>query len=242
LTALDLQEGSEEDTSAVLAAIAALPELQSLRLPVVSFDSQVGKFLLSELQHPSKLTHLSVGYHWEAVETEQLGQLSALVNLKHLDITSLPETGLPGGLPSQLQKLTCLQVKYPIVPGLDSKRQLQHVSCLMTLQHLAVSCYNLSADGMPGVQHLSHLSSFAISSLIWDFSITNTSGWTSLAALESLTLSRCQLRPQALAVFTQLRKLSLEHCRAFPELAPLEDVLAAVSQLHLLTELHFVPG
>jgi hypothetical protein len=148
--------------------------------------------------------------------------------------------GVPGGLPSQLSKLTCLQVTFRLVVGLDTAGQLQHLSCLTALQQLAVSCFKLPAKGTAGIQNLSHLSSLETSSLDWEFSVANTSRWTSLTALESLSLVSGKLQPQALAAFTKLRKLSLKKWGIIPEGAPLEEVLVAVSQLPLLTELCFI--
>jgi hypothetical protein len=44
----------------------------------------------------------------------RLGQLSVLVNLEHLELSSLPSAGLPDGVPSQLVKLTRLYLCYTI--------------------------------------------------------------------------------------------------------------------------------
>jgi hypothetical protein len=63
----------------------------------------------------TQLTHLSLEVPQECREVkhaQQLSQLSALVNLQHLELTHLQHAGVPGGLPSQLVKLTCLRIVF----------------------------------------------------------------------------------------------------------------------------------
>lgn len=106
LTSLDLQGCWVLDMHATMAAIAALPELQSLNVGHVSGGGQL--VLLPELQHPLQLTYLGLTFRsLNTQEMVQLSQVSALVNLQHLRLTRLHSQGVPGGLPSQLVKLTC---------------------------------------------------------------------------------------------------------------------------------------
>jgi hypothetical protein len=71
-----------------------------------------------------QLTHLSLLWqevNYDGLSSEdsdgpsadtRLSQLSKLVNLQHLTLERLPDGGVPGGLPSQLVRLTCLNAEY----------------------------------------------------------------------------------------------------------------------------------
>jgi hypothetical protein len=155
---------------------------------------------------------------------------------------------VPDGLPSQLVKLTRLQVSYGI-HGCDVAVQLQHLSALTALKAFAFegkqrACYDpeVLARKLSPIRHLVQLTSLDISAEM-QFSTSSTNGWAAecLTALESLSLHKCQVQPQALAAFTQLRALSLREVE--PLDAPYLQLINAVSELTLLTQLkvHF-PG
>jgi hypothetical protein len=153
LTALHLQDCVVLDAAAAPAALAALPHLQSLSL---AEDSE-HKGLLPDLQRLSQLTYLSLklysSYDCTAEDVAWLSQLSALVNLQHLELTELPKLGVPGGLPSQLVKLTSLRVDYGTMSCDTTAEQLQHLSSLTALQQLSVkSFYMKSAACMRSTQ------------------------------------------------------------------------------------------
>jgi hypothetical protein len=122
---------------AAAAAIAALSELQCLRLDSSSWDLQ-GNYPFAAAQFPTRLTQLRLGFE-EAVNAQhqQLSQLSALVNLQHLELNHLSYQDLPGGLPSQLQSLTRLHMHYSEACGVAA--QLQHLSSLTALCHLSIA-------------------------------------------------------------------------------------------------------
>jgi hypothetical protein len=148
LTALELVCCVVQDAPAAAAAsaIAALPELQSLKLahvPGVQGD------LVLTLQLSLACQALQPG------QVENLRQLSGCVNLRHLQLTDLPSDGVPGGLPSQLVKPTCLDVAYMDV--CDGAGQLQHLSSLTALQQLSVASRALVADDLSGLQDLFQL-------------------------------------------------------------------------------------
>jgi hypothetical protein len=113
LTALALDDCSVEDApAAAAAAIAALPDLQRLRLGHLE-DLQGNSLVAMDgscLAVLQQLTHLSlVCKGLKGNQLAELSQLSVLTNLKHLELTGL-SGGVPGGLPSQLDKLTCLDI------------------------------------------------------------------------------------------------------------------------------------
>jgi hypothetical protein len=98
LTALDLEDCLVEDAHAAFAAIAALPELQHLRMYRVS-DEQEG-FHFWELPHPLQLTFLEVipgAAEPVPFVAEYLRQLPAMESLQHLNLQNVCSQ-LPGGL------------------------------------------------------------------------------------------------------------------------------------------------
>jgi hypothetical protein len=141
LTALDLQDCQlRPEQRSGLAAIAALPELQQLRLHREQHNFFADNIqVFPAFQHPLKITHLSLSIQ---KDVQQLSRLSALVNLQHLDLALVPGTGYPGGWPSQLVHLTYLHLEYDIVSDAecDAREQFQHLSCLTALQDLEGSC------------------------------------------------------------------------------------------------------
>jgi hypothetical protein len=139
-----------------------------------------------------------------------LSQLSGLVNLEHLELSRLSVDGVPGGLPSQLAKLTCLKVDY-YYGGCNTAQQFQHLSSLTALQQLSVSASNssLTAEHLSGMQYLEQLPSLQLQSDSMSFDQRSTSSWTHLTALERLALEQCSVEPKALAHLPQLRSLSL---------------------------------
>jgi hypothetical protein len=135
LTALDVQDCVVLDTPAAFAAIAALPELQSLK--VVKTVDAIGRFF-QETQHPVQLTHLSLDFGGDEVsldEAARLADLSALSNLANLELLGLPRHGVPGGVPAELIKLTSLHASYG---HMDTAEQFQHLSKLTALQDLSL--------------------------------------------------------------------------------------------------------
>jgi hypothetical protein len=134
LQELDLQGCAVTDPQAAFEAIAALPELRSLsvagaadRLCITGDLSRLTQ--LTRLQLDSKL----LSPH------QQLEQLSLLANLEDIRLEMPLCESLDGGLPSQLHKLTCLQVSYnlPMRVG-GAAEQFQHLSSLTALQDLRV--------------------------------------------------------------------------------------------------------
>jgi hypothetical protein len=209
---------------------------------------------LAEMQHPLKLRHLSIDcdgwYDKHAYDQEEplnsepddaLSGLSALVNLEHLQLDCLPSFGVPGGLPSQLQKLTCLRVCY--TTACDVAEQLQHLRALTALKEFrfrGVDCNHplartALAHKLSGVGSLPQLTSLGLDAPL-HFSTSSTNGWACLTVLQSLRLAGCSVEPEALAAFTQLRALSLQSVRPCSG-APVAPLLNAVSKLTLLTQL-----
>lgn len=138
LTALDLQKCVVEDPSvAAFASIAtALPQLQSLQIDRV-LDLK-GVSFMPEVQRLSQLTRLSIKCGGVSA-SDQLGQLiylPALVNLESLVLSGLSRSGIPGGVPSELSKLTRLSVQHS--RGCDDAEQFKHFSSLTALQDLVV--------------------------------------------------------------------------------------------------------
>jgi hypothetical protein len=245
LTALNLQQCELQDISAGIKAIAALPELQFLSLSL--FKPYTGDFCFAELKQASQLTHLSLAYDSEegGQHIQQVNEVSALVNLQHLALHGLPAFGVPGGLPSQLVKLTCLDVHYK---GASAADQFQHLSCLTALQDLSVQSESSeSSKGFPtsalsGMRHLTRLTSLELLSYALNLSISSSHTWPCLAALERLVLWECAVHQEALAGLTNLRALHLNSVRVHSpghssHAGKLEGLLEAISKLQLLTEL-----
>jgi hypothetical protein len=229
LTALDLQGCQMQNADAAFAAIATLPDLQSLCLAQI-LGLNWPAVQLSQLKSPSKLTSLSIqawGYH-----AEHLSQLSALSNLQRLHLHGLPSEKVSGGLPSQLAKLTSLDLHWTVGCSTVAE-QLQHLSSLTALQHLSVDCDDVEADGLSGMKCTPQLTSLAVHSFGFNFSIRSTQGWPCLTGLQSLVLSMATAEPQALGSLMQLRSLSLAVEMAGT--VPLEMLLLEVSKLSLLT-------
>jgi hypothetical protein len=166
---------------------------------------------------------------------QQLTQLSSLVNLEQLHVYCLPwpTGGLPGGLPSQLVKLTSIGL---LCEDGYTLGHFQHLSRYTALQELRVYADFLQEDHLPGIGHLSQLTSLELKCNELFFSAAGTRAGTQLTALQRLFLSGCTLQPEFLAACTQLQDLELEYWE------PLDDVsfmaeLAAVTKLTLLTKL-----
>jgi hypothetical protein len=250
LTALTLDQCEIQDGEAAFAALAALPQLQHLVIEV-PFNKEY-LHLLPALQQMSSLTNLNLDY-WSTYEAagcedlwqelseqmEQQSPFSGLVNLQQLRWISpsqgTPFDGLPGGLPSQLVKLTNLDVNYDYVP--TARSQLQQLSSMTALRDLNINIYN-SYDTLPDfsvLEKLSQLTSLGIKCSNLSISAASTSAWAScLTALERLTLIQCDVQPAALAALTQLRALRLAFYEGFAEG---HDLLVELSKLQLLTEL-----
>jgi hypothetical protein len=212
---------------------AALPELRHLHV-ARSCDNQ-SIFAFAQLQHPLKLTYLSLEPSW--YHCEHLTQLSALVNLEHLCL-KLGREQLAGGLPSQLVKLTALHITNDRV-GIDAAAQFEHLGSFTALQTLAVkwgSAGNLAH--LSGIGQLWKLTRLELTSPTLSITTASTSSWARLTALESLELQKCAVQPAALAAFTQLRVLRLAKATP-PEGATQEELLSAVANLQVLTELDF---
>jgi hypothetical protein len=197
------------------------------------------------------LTQLQLDpYLIQPEQQQQLSQLSALVNLEELWI-KLPSGGIPGGLPSQLQKLTCLKLSDRMVSGFDAAEQFQHLGSLTALQNLSIAGYltdevgliiqaslgnftPISPSNLAGIQHLSQLTSLQLNCPGLKFSAAGTNSWARLTALQKLSLAECAVEADALAAFTQLRALSVYEVQRS---ASLEGLLLAVSGMPQLTEL-----
>jgi hypothetical protein len=174
---------------------------------------------------------------------QQLSHLSCLVDLQHLAIDGIL-FDVPGVFPSQLVKLTTLDIRFD--PGGNDEWQpyqltgrLRHLSSFTALETLTVYLQGprLPVDCLLGIEHLSRLSRLELDR--FSFAAGSTSNWTRLAALESLTLEKCTVQPQALAVFTQLRALSLLHICLEPPTA-LEEFRSVVRELEALPQLTLV--
>jgi hypothetical protein len=242
LTALHLQRCQIWDTPAAHAAIAALPELRSLSM-TRSGNLGARWHLLGQLPLSTKLTKLELDML--RVENElyqQLSQLSALVSLEELRLRKLRPVGLPGCLPSQLQKLRRLHLAYRYIE-FDVTEQFQHLSSLTALQDITFKSDDdlLSGRrgaGLGGMQQLSRLTRLDLSCPLQDFSTASTNSWAHrLTALERLSVSCCAIQPEALGAFTQLRVLSVSGARVT---APLDELLLAASKLSQLTMLCIV--
>jgi hypothetical protein len=245
LTLLDLQLGRHQNTAAATAAIAAMPALQSLKLEGCPFMAR--EWLLSMAHSPAaatlqQLTKLSLCCDglWKPEEVAKLQQLSRLTQLGHLKLTCIPNQGLPGGVPPQLSALTCLDVHYS--HGYDAADQFQHLSSLTALRELSVSSSDLVADTLSGLQQLSKLTMLQVSSHAMNLSASSTDTWACMTVLQSLDLNYCSVQPEVISSLTQLRALSLLFVNFWGSSSmSMDDALAAVSQLSLLTSLLFDP-
>jgi hypothetical protein len=56
-----------------------------------------------------------------------------------LRLADLPNYGLPGGIPSELSKLTCLDVSNR--HGFHAAKQFQHLNSLTALQELKIESF-----------------------------------------------------------------------------------------------------
>lgn len=195
----------------------------------------MGGLAYAELWQHTKLTRLQLAPEcWPGGQIQQLRHLSALVHLEHLVLRGVQE--LPGGLPSQLVKLTvlCLSLR-----GLYSAPgQFKHLSSLTALQLFEVQNYNWDlASDLPGIAHLPQLRGLGLESRFMALSTTSTHNWTCRTRLEVLGVKQCIVQPQALAAFTNLRVL---HWNDASPTAPAVQLLGALAQLQQLTELVFV--
>jgi hypothetical protein len=112
--ALDLQDCSivRMPTGSLQAALSQLQKL-SLADNRDTNKQKVVWQLFPQSQLPMQLTHLGLDCHgFSGADTARLGQLSALVNLEHLELTSLGCDGVPGGVPSESSKLTRLGASF----------------------------------------------------------------------------------------------------------------------------------
>jgi hypothetical protein len=253
LTALSLQGCEVQDVAAAAAAIAALPQLQSLRL--VGMEDEQGKWLsvLKSAAVLRQLMHLAYDFcAYRGLRTDEvavLSQLSRLANLGHLVLTWLPDGGVPGGLPSQLVKLTCLDVQ---ASQLDTAEQFQHLSSLTALQQLSVENLGQAVGGMSGlsgIQRLSQLTGLELVGPGLHVDTATVQNWPCSAGLQNLSLHYGRVQPEALARFTKLQDLDLSQDSYWMDqldqhqVGPLDKdafqgFLGAVSQLSLLTSLH----
>jgi hypothetical protein len=168
--------------------------------------------------------------------------LSGLVELQHLKLDYIHQEGLPDGLPSQLTKLTCLDMAYRGDSGCDGPQQFQHLSSFAALQQLSVSdwaCYNgimLAIGDLSGAQHLSQLTALKLECPDLEFSPNSTKTWSRLTALHSLVLKGCTVQPGALSKLKQLQAFHCMYCRG----TWVREVLADVAQLSQLTLMLFI--
>jgi hypothetical protein len=237
LTSLDLQGCWVPDMHTSMAAIAALPELQSLNMGHIDISDGRGLLLLPELQHASQFTRLGLTFRSVGAQgMAQLSQLSAMVNLQHLRLTQLHSQGVPGGVPPQLVKLTCLHVSYNAHSQHEAAAQLQHLSALTELRDLQMECSKADAAALSDLEHTSQLKSLDLRCDRFEFTSSSTHRWAHLSALESLTLGGCRVQPAAFAALKQLRALSLLYVQFFQH-SRLLDLLATLAQLPVLADL-----
>jgi hypothetical protein len=182
-----------------------------------AWDGQ--RFFLGDITCIPKLTHLKLEFfeaRYGGSQADCLAQLTAMSNLEKLELIEIP-VGVPGGFPSQLVKLTQLHVSYCKFASDD---QFQHVSSLTALQELSVdSCRMTNVGELSGIQHLTQLTNLRISASSINFDTNNTSNWSHLTALQSLTLN-CYVQPAALTAFTQLKNLALHGVRPSQDTPP----------------------
>jgi hypothetical protein len=212
LTSLDLSDCEMHGAGlfkAFNAAIAAMPNLQALRLYKLLREAGKGSTLVCELQFPLQLTHLSLSWEFLGGSEElvaNLTQLTVLTRLQHLELDGLPSTGVPGGLPPQLVQLTCLHMQYG-----QHVQQLQHLSAFTALRELAVNCGTTTAADLTGIPHLLQLTSLNLQSIVLELTPSFVNSWPQRTALQSLTLEGFELLPAVLSGFSQLRTLSIKH-------------------------------
>jgi hypothetical protein len=148
LAALHLEDIQVQHLCAAFAAITALPELRSLSLERLYGVNDQG-ISFAGLGNVSKLTSLGLAYEnsWgSADQFQQLGHLSALVNLEHLNLFNLLDCGVPGGIPSQLVKLTCLHLVFE--NECKCSELLQHLGSLTALCDFKVQCTTAYDDAL----------------------------------------------------------------------------------------------
>lgn len=241
LTSLHLKNCNVNTTPEASAAITALPELQHLHLECVynellQYSYGYDEGLIPDLQRTSKLTYLFIEPVHEPAILKQLGHLSALRHLEHLSLSCLGDGGVPGGLPSQLDKLTALHIMTQ--DGMDATTHFQHFSSFTARQELDITCNTVLTGDLRGIGQLGQLRSLELicqESNTTQFNTDNTRSWSQLTALESLCMSGCAVHPDGLMGCTQLQELAMEFNATLD--TPVETVLAAVSKLTLLTEL-----
>jgi hypothetical protein len=193
--------------------------------------------VVPELDSLLQLTHCSLSV--DDRKAEELIELSTLINLVDLKLTVVGKDGVPGGLPSQLVKLTSLSLDYDA--AWVEAEQLQHVGSFTALQQLELAGDSLlwwpaDYEHLSCIQSLSQLTRLKLDGDVC-FGLTHSITWpTSLTALESLSLCGCLVQAEALAVLTQLKKLYMDCCPT-QQSVPYDKLLGAVSKLQLLTEL-----
>lgn len=191
---------------AAAAAIAALPQLQRLKVAEVGHGASV----LAQLQLcqlGTQLKHLSLrfadsGPHafWCA-DAASCSPLSQLVRLRSLKFGPCPEDVVLGRIISQLTDLTSLVVYFRKYhdDGVYSQyvNQLQHLSHLTALQHLSVTNDCVDAGDSSAIPQLTRLQlqSKDQSEGGLDFSDSSPNRWTRLTALQDLTLTGCRVPP-----------------------------------------------
>jgi hypothetical protein len=240
LTALNASVSVVVSIPAATAAIAALTDLRSLQL-------LLGSQLLLDMQRSSQLTYLSI--RWRSglspQNAAQLSKLSGLVNLQHLKLSQLPYTGIPGGVPSQLTKLTRLHLAYRESDDerADFASQLKALSTFTALRELCVFSDDYRpAEALFGIEHLSLLTSLEVR--IPGMKFSSEHSWVrSLTALQLLSYASRSAR------CTQSRSLVIPSCGRYRLRHPVTEmtlrltaVLNAVSQLVQLTELRVTTG
>jgi hypothetical protein len=211
----------------------------------------------ADLQHLQKLTNISLNscHDFEPVQTRYaapLSHLSAFDNLQHLQLRFLRQSEVPAGLPSQLVKLTCLELSYGAEPS-DADycaQMVQHLSCFTALQQLSLTG-SFTTSQVSSIQALSQLTCLQLGARNLEVSTASTKAWAArLTALQSLKLSHCTVDPQVLQTLTQVCALSLTECSCEaaqslgnpPRRRPFGELFSAVAMLTLLTKLHSWQG
>lgn len=101
-------------------------------------------------------------------------------NLANLKLSGLPVNAVPGGVPSQLVRLTALDFRYET--GYGAREQFRNLSCLTALQDLKVTrkghMFDLLTDKLTGIDHLSQLTSLQLMSTRLECNTETTRSWT----------------------------------------------------------------
>jgi hypothetical protein len=142
------------------------------------------------------------------------------------------------GLSSQLSKLTCLRTGgTPSYDGGLTRHQLYNFRDMTALQQLSVKGGGLDLWEVFKTEQLVHLTAIEFDCP----GLYLCTGWSMLTGLQSFTMTGGNLQPSKLSKFPQLQALCLDRVRLYGDVLylgqQLQDLLAVVPQLSLLTQL-----